>query len=50
MKMNCRDPLKVKGVIRIFFNKARLNIRFEAEKYGDRAPGYHPHLRLETMI
>jgi hypothetical protein len=50
VKMNCRDSLKVKGVVRVLINKARHNIRFEAEKYGDRAPGYPPPLRLEMMI
>jgi hypothetical protein len=42
VKMNCKDPLKVKGVVRVFFNKAEHNIKFEAEKYGDRGSG-HPH-------
>jgi hypothetical protein len=36
VKLNCRDPLKFRGFVRIFFNKFGYEIRFVSEKYKDK--------------
>jgi hypothetical protein len=37
VKMNCRDPHKLRGFVRIFFNKVGYDIRFVSEKYKDKS-------------
>jgi hypothetical protein len=36
VKVNCRDPLKLRGFVRIFFNKVGYPIRFVSEQYKDK--------------
>jgi hypothetical protein len=36
VKMNCVEPLKLRGFVRVFFNKVGYPIRFVAEKYKDK--------------
>jgi hypothetical protein len=47
VKMNCRDPLRLRGIVRIFFNKIGHDIKFVSEKYKDKesgppSPPYNP--------
>jgi hypothetical protein len=39
VKMNCRDPLRLRGIVRIFFNKIGHDIKFVSEKYKDKESG-----------
>jgi hypothetical protein len=41
VKLNCKDPLKLRGSVRIFFNKVGYEIRFASEKYKDK-PSFPP--------
>jgi hypothetical protein len=45
VKMNCRDPFKLRGFVKIFFNKVGYEIRFLLEKYKDKGhiPPSPPH-------
>jgi hypothetical protein len=36
-KLNCRDPYKLRGFVRIFFNKIGHDVRFVSEKYKDKS-------------
>jgi hypothetical protein len=36
VKVNCRDPMKLRGFVRIFFNKVGYPIRFVSEQYKDK--------------
>jgi hypothetical protein len=49
VKVNCRDPLKLRGFVRIFFNKVGYPIRFVLEKYKDKTTHPHPH-QTEMMM
>jgi hypothetical protein len=35
VKINCRDPYKLRGFVRIFFNLVGYNIRFVSEKFKE---------------
>jgi hypothetical protein len=39
VKMNCSDPLKLRGIVRIFFNIIGHDIKFVSEKYKDKEAG-----------
>jgi hypothetical protein len=39
VKMNCRDPLRLRGIVSIFFNKIGHDIKFVLEKYKDKESG-----------
>jgi hypothetical protein len=38
VKLNCRDPLNLRGFVRIFFNRVDYEIGFVSEKYNDKSP------------
>jgi hypothetical protein len=40
VKLNCRDPNKLRGFVRIFFNTMGHDIRFVSEKYKEKS--VHP--------
>jgi hypothetical protein len=43
VKLNCRDPSKLRGFAKIFFNKVGHNIHFVSENYKDKAIPRSPH-------
>jgi hypothetical protein len=42
VKLNCKDPLKLRGFVKIFFNKIRYHIRFVSERYKDKGQAPPP--------
>jgi hypothetical protein len=42
VKMNVRDPTKLKGFVTIFINKVGYEISFVSDKYKDKSAPYHP--------
>jgi hypothetical protein len=41
VKMNVRDPTKLKGFVTIFINKVGYEISFVSDKYKDKSAPYH---------
>jgi hypothetical protein len=46
VKMNVRDPIKLKGFVTIFINKVGYEISFVSDKYKDKSAPYYPLLLL----
>jgi hypothetical protein len=49
VKLNCRDPNKLRGFVRIFFNTMGHDIRFVSEKYKEKSV-HPPPLHLLTEM
>jgi hypothetical protein len=51
VKINCRDPYKLRGFVKIFFNKMGYEIKFVLEKYEDKSnlPPCLPHKHQDHM-
>jgi hypothetical protein len=50
VNLNCRDPSKLTGFVKIFFNKVGYKIRFISEKLKEKPDKPPPSPHIEMMI